>query len=229
MDFLKELGIDWKYTDDKVWTILVIATLPMFYILPKMSQPASQYVDEILESSDAAITLMGLYSLFYVIGVAVTAVIANKASGELPRENRRNFDLLELINWLEDEVEGRKTSSGTYAPNLKHQAELTYLKEKYKSQLGGLSSVREAHKKRQQAYFKSRETRSNEIVYGARSKEIVCPHCQKKGKVRKTSKEITEESREKGIIGATIGRKTITKKGSMTQLHCDNCDTTWTA
>ena len=52
-------------------------------------------------------------------------------------------------------------------------------------------------------------------------------HCNKKGNVRKNRRQIVEESREKGIIGATIGRKTITKKGYETRLHCDNCDVTW--
>ena len=55
---------NWKYIDDKVWTILVIAALPLFYIFPELSKPA-------YESSvnDGAITLMVFYFLFYVIGV----------------------------------------------------------------------------------------------------------------------------------------------------------------
>lgn len=74
----------------------------------------------------------------------------------------------------------------------------------------------------------STNRRTTSYAYGAVASEVICPHCNTKGQVRKRSKEITEESREKGIIGATIGRKTITKKGSVTQLHCDNCDVTWT-
>ena len=74
----------------------------------------------------------------------------------------------------------------------------------------------------------STNRRTTSSAYGAVASEVVCPHCNTKGQVRKRSKEITEESREKGIIGATIGRKTITKKGSVTQLSCDNCDVTWT-
>ena len=74
----------------------------------------------------------------------------------------------------------------------------------------------------------STNRRTTSYAYGAVASEVVCPHCNTKGQVRKRTKEITEESREKGIIGATIGRKTITKKGSVTQLHCDNCDVTWT-
>jgi len=215
---------NWKYTDDKVWTIIAIATLPLFYIFPELSKPAYQS-----NVSDSTITLMVLYVLLYAIGIAITAYKANEASGYPPKENRRKFNLLQRINWLEDEVEGRTIQGlGKMAPNLKHQPELDYLKEKYKSKLGGLSSVRKSHKKQQQAYAQASQTEGNAMLYGTYAKEVVCPHCQTKGKVRKTTKELTEESREKGIIGATIGRKTITKKGSVTQLHCDNCDVTWT-
>ena len=158
---------NWKYTDDKVWTIIAIATLLVFVI------------------SDF------LYTIFYVIGLAITAYKANDASQYPRKENRRNFDLFERINWLEDEVEGRTTSIGKYAPNLKHQPELAYLKVKYESQLGGLSSVRKSHKKQQQASAQAFQTRGNAMLYGTYAKEVVCPHCQTKGKVRKRTKEIS--------------------------------------
>ena len=73
------------------------------------------------------------------------------------------------------------------------------------------------------------ETQGNILAYGSFAPQIVCPHCQTKGKVRTTTRERVEESREKGVIGATIGKKTITKKGRYTQLHCDVCDVTWEA
>jgi len=78
-------------------------------------------------------------------------------------------------------------------------------------------------------FNKENDARLDAMLYGAYASKIVCPHCNIKGQVRKRRKEITDESREKGIIGAIIGRKIITKKGSATQLHCDNCDVTWTA
>ena len=35
-----------------------------------------------------------------------------------------------------------------------------------------------------------------------------------------------EHSREQGVIGAVIGRKTITEK-KVTKLNCKNCNTSW--
>ena len=60
-------------------------------------------------------------------------------------------------------------------------------------------------------------------------KKLICPHCQSKGTVTTSTKELTEETREKGIVGAVIGRKTITNKGKVTELHCGNCQMRWTA
>ena len=59
------------------------------------------------------------------------------------------------------------------------------------------------------------------------AKEVICPHCQTKGKVHKRTVKQTEQTRQKGVVGAVIGVKTITTKGDLTELHCDNCDVKW--
>mgnify|MGYP000067649359 CR=1 FL=1 len=73
-----------------------------------------------------------------------------------------------------------------------------------------------------------RKTTTERLKHGERAPKIICPHCQEKGKVwRKNDATIFEEGREKGIVGATIGRKTVNQK-KVTKLYCKNCETSWT-
>ena len=76
---------------------------------------------------------------------------------------------------------------------------------------------------------KAREKSSKIMFDGLINAKLVCPHCQSKGTVRTKRKHVTEETRQKGIIGATIGMKTVTDKGMITHLSCDNCDIKWTS
>ena len=65
--------------------------------------------------------------------------------------------------------------------------------------------------------------------YGDHAPKIVCPHCGGKGKVWRNENATTEEkTREDGLVGSVIGRKTVTEK-KVTQLHCKECGTTWVA
>ena len=168
-------------------------------------------------------------------------------STEPKRDGSRGFILKHRVNWLQKRVDGYTKYSGTIGTpipgNPKYQAELDYLKEKYQSELGDYDKELKVEKQKQKALKKkaaqymqhnqrtleARQNEGNIYSHGPIAKQIVCPHCNTKGKVRKNRIELQEESREKGIIGASpIGRKTITKKGYATQLHCDNCDVTWT-
>ena len=65
--------------------------------------------------------------------------------------------------------------------------------------------------------------------HGSISPKIKCPHCHEIGKVRRKVEKHIEESREKGVIGAVIGKKTVTEKGNITKFYCENCKTPWTA
>jgi len=59
-------------------------------------------------------------------------------------------------------------------------------------------------------------------MYGLPNANLVCPHCQTKGSVRSKSAEEVTSTRVVPIIGNNIkARKKVT------QMHCDNCDTTW--
>lgn len=64
--------------------------------------------------------------------------------------------------------------------------------------------------------------------HGNIASKVKCPHCESVGTVRRKVEKNLEESREKGIVGAVIGRKTITDKGEITKFFCDNCETSWT-
>ena len=58
--------------------------------------------------------------------------------------------------------------------------------------------------------------------------KIICKFCNEAGSVQTTKKEKKEVSREKGLIGATIGRKSVTIK-RVTNLKCSNCGMEWDA
>ena len=154
------------------------------------------------------------------------------------KEGWKEFNVVDRVIWLEKAVEGYLEDRGggfvvRHDPKPFHKTELDYLKKKYKKELANIESVKTKRIKRAESEkkvsAKVHKEREYDLLYGKRNKHLVCPHCQSKGNVFKRKKDNIEESREKGIIGATIGRKTITKKGSYDQLHCDKCGTTWAA
>lgn len=70
-------------------------------------------------------------------------------------------------------------------------------------------------------------------VFGLVSPEMVCPHCQKRGLVRKKPVRL-----KKGVSGAKATAAIMTagfsmlatglsRKEDLTQAHCGNCDSTW--
>ena len=72
----------------------------------------------------------------------------------------------------------------------------------------------------------NREARK-ENQYGRLVDKLKCPHCEHTGKVwRKDNAKIEEKTKEAGIIGGVIGRKTVTEK-NVTQMQCMNCNTKW--
>lgn len=81
----------------------------------------------------------------------------------------------------------------------------------------------------QQEEDRRRETeRHHENRYGSISPKIVCMHCQVKGQVRTTlGKSVTRSSG--GVVSDVISGTGRTTTKDVTQFHCDNCDTTWSA
>lgn len=96
-----------------------------------------------------------------------------------------------------------------------------------KSRLKRMSAI-------EQSLYKARQdeirTVQNEIVakasadfhYGLTNANLVCTHCQTKGNVRSKSKEEVTSTKVVPIIG-----NNIKSRKKVTQMHCDNCDTTW--
>lgn len=73
----------------------------------------------------------------------------------------------------------------------------------------------------------------HEITYGPVRPEMICPHCQVKGKVR-----TTPTKRKRGLSGGKVVGGLLTagisilatglsRKEQVTQAHCDNCSATW--
>jgi len=210
-------GFNLKYKEDRFWTIFIGTTLLFIIFLVRGPDNLFSFI----------------YVIFYVIGMVIWGIQSGKNLGP-PPENSRKFNPAERINFLQDMVDGTYGPERpigfppAYPPNQKYKPELVHLRLKYKSVIGDYDQLRKNHKEAVITSEVERRAHSDRMFYGAYASEVVCPHCNTKGQVRKRSKAITEESREKGVIGATIGRKTITKKGSVTQLHCDNCAVTWT-
>lgn len=198
-----------KYKEDRFWLILIISTLIL--LLNLRESPFSE----------PAFMLMGFYIFIYPAGWLIYFGLNFKEwdSNNPKKENSRKFNPTDRMLWLESELK-KYTSE-------KYEEELAYLKEKYSSFAKDVKKTKEKRETEAIANAKTHKSSQNQLLYGTYATQIICPHCQTKGKVRKNTKERTEESREKGIIGATIGRKTITKKGQYTQLHCDICDVTW--
>ena len=98
-------------------------------------------------------------------------------------------------------------------------------KKKEEDQLAKEKKEKEANERAINAIHES-----NKIMFkGVINEKLVCPHCQSKGTVRTERKRVKEETRQKGIIGATIGMKTVTDKGMITKLSCDSCEMQWTS
>ena len=89
---------------------------------------------------------------------------------------------------------------------------------------GGKKRVEE--EKRQ---HEERWKRINTEMGERRSKQqkIICKLCGEKGGVTSMSHVEKDETREKGVIGATIGRKTVTKR-NVRKYSCSNCGESWT-
>ena len=219
------------YKDDIIYTTWGVSIFGVLFtfILPSGIVQSGPWV--IFASICLGVLTVNIFILIYY---------ANSNTDYGPdKEGYRSFNVIDRVIWLERAVEGylEDSSSGNFQyrhePQPKYKKELDYLKEKYKDDLKGLKTIKKdkikKDKTEKKAKAKAHSQRQYDSLYGSRNEHLVCPHCQSKGNVFKKTMENVEESREKGIIGATIGRKTITKKGNYDQLHCDKCGTTWVA
>ena len=122
----------------------------------------------------------------------------------------------------------------------KIKEKLKGLVQEYKTELKSMKKVKEVYEeiKERRKRFNSPEAMKKRMemdnkrhltfIHGNIASKVKCHHCDSVGTVRRKVTKNLEESREKGIIGAVIGRKTITDKGNITKFFCENCGTSWT-
>jgi hypothetical protein len=83
-------------------------------------------------------------------------------------------------------------------------------------------------------YYNLPDDKLDEKLYGKRNSDIVCPHCQTKGRVH--TKTIDKKV---GISGAKASAAVLTggvsilatglsRKDHLTEAHCCKCESTWT-
>lgn len=73
-----------------------------------------------------------------------------------------------------------------------------------------------------EAYYVSEQKARVDAVWGAVNEALVCPHCQVKGRVHSMA-----ATRTSTAVSNTIARVSASTTTSVTQRHCENCNTTW--
>lgn len=108
--------------------------------------------------------------------------------------------------------------------------------------LQAMSDPERADLERKQAEYRADQKRRAQLqaaersafwAYGRTNSQMVCPHCQTRGKVR--SKPIDKKAGISGgkataallTGGLSILATGLSRKEALTQAHCDNCDSTW--
>ena len=120
-------------------------------------------------------------------------------------------------SWLKEKIKNAKGRKKN-----KWEKELDSLSKKF-----DIDSEISANKRVERVKRKIRKQNYKESRDGKLVENIKCPHCGQKGKVhRKDNATIKETTKEAGIIGGVIGRKTVTEK-TTTQMNCMNCGTSW--
>lgn len=139
--------------------------------------------------------------------------------------------------WLKEEIRNLKFKRNKYhkSNKLRKEKKVKAKIEKYNNDLDLISKkfseeIKDYQIKEevQREYNKALGEVSKEYdTIGVHSPKVICPHCSEKGNVWRNDNATREEkSQEAGVIGAVIGKKTITKK-QVTQMHCKNCSTSW--
>jgi len=82
------------------------------------------------------------------------------------------------------------------------------------------------HRKETLANEKKAKAAENEKYHGRLNKQLVCPHCQTKGFVRKQSKTRVTKTRVNSVAARAVGLGTNTEN-KVTAMRCDNCETEW--
>lgn len=83
------------------------------------------------------------------------------------------------------------------------------------------------------AYFAKKREAAATLTWGSLNPNMICPHCQTRGRVRTTNVKL-----KKGISGGKATAAVLTggvsilatglsRKEATTRAHCDKCSSTW--
>lgn len=99
--------------------------------------------------------------------------------------------------------------------------------EVQRQKVAGMSPAElKRHKAQLAAIEKQTQANQNENYYGKLNKQLVCPHCQTKGFVRKQIKTRVTKTRVNSIAARAVGLGTNTEN-KVTAMRCDKCETEW--
>lgn len=219
--------INFKYKRTRQWILFWILTAIFLYLASLGETYASE---EVFIWIGAYFAFYVLYLVFCFFRTIFTFFLFKE---DIEYGYSKKFDpklrAPEIIRRLEDsDISAKKRQ--------KLENELKIIIKEYKSIVGSRKKLEEERNKyletqarKNKAFLDNIPKRQAEYKHGSISPKIKCPHCHEIGKVRRKVEKHIEESREKGVIGAVIGKKTVTEKGNITKFYCENCKTPWTA
>jgi hypothetical protein len=219
--------INFKYKRTRQWILFWILTAILLYLASLGETYASE---EVFIWIGAYFALYVLYLVFCFFRTIFTFFLSKE---DIEYGYSKKFDpklrAPEIIRRLEDsDISAKKRQ--------KLENELKIIIKEYKSIVGSRKKLEEERNKyletqarKNKAFMDSIPKKQAQYKHGSISPKIKCPHCHEIGKVRRKVEKHIEESREKGVIGAVIGKKTVTEKGNITKFYCENCKTPWTA
>jgi hypothetical protein len=214
-----------KYKRTRQWLLFWLS--PFLYSLTVATFIETDYEDTANTTAVLVLLLYYMFCFFRTIGIWIAGpkYIKDGYSQKFNAKLRANQIIMDLEDFNPKEKKRKKL-----------EKELSAISKKYKSTVG---SVKQLYEKRQMQLDKESAVHAkwvesipeqNAVMErGTISVKIKCPHCHEIGKVRKKIEKNIEETSEKGVIGALIGKKMVTDKGDITKLYCENCQTPWTA
>ncbi len=218
--------INIKYKRTRQWVLFWMLTAVFLYL----GSREENYSDEVFVW---IATYIVLYTFYVVFCFFRTIYVWFLSKEDIEYGYSKKFDpklrAPEIIRRLEDiDIKEKKRQ--------KLERELKIIIKEYKSIVGSRKKLEEERDKelekqarKTKAFIESIPKKQAQYEHGSISSKIKCPHCHETGKVRRKVEKHIEESREKGVVGAVIGRKTVTDKGNITKFYCENCKTPWTA
>jgi len=219
-----------KYKRTRQWLIFWVATFSIFYIASLLESGAIPDQDVYVGWSAFLLLIYCVYAVFCFFR---TIYVWFADIEDIEYGYSKKFDpklrAPKIIRDLEDQ-----NLSPKKIEKLEH--ELSIILKEYKSIVGSRETLEAEREKQLQkearklrSFLEKIPEEQAKFTHGSISSKIKCPHCHEVGGVRRKVEKNIEESREKGIVGAVIGKKMITDKGNITKFYCENCETPWTA